>query len=120
MLRTLKNYSRVRIITYRQSLFAFIIRRILPPNRSAGISFRTFRFPVLDKNIKQAVTPEGDADTFPLILMPKDSIKLAGGYIGTPPYLMKTVEDTVLKFTEEKTLIPPLTKYTVNWAGSDC
>jgi anaerobic selenocysteine-containing dehydrogenase len=43
------------------------------------------------------VSIEGDERLYPLVLIPYDSIRLAGGYIGTPPFAVKTVEDTVLK-----------------------
>ncbi|MFO7554523.1 MAG: menaquinone reductase molybdopterin-binding-like subunit QrcB [Desulfobacterales bacterium] len=39
---------------------------------------------------------EGDERLYPLVLIPYDSIRLASGYIGTPPFVVKTVEDTVL------------------------
>ena len=39
---------------------------------------------------------EGDSSTFPLILVPYDSIRLASGSIGNPPFMMKIVADTVL------------------------
>jgi len=40
---------------------------------------------------------EGDKSAFPLVLIPYDSIRLAGGAIGDPPFAIKTVADTVLK-----------------------
>ena len=40
---------------------------------------------------------EGDEWNYPFVLIPYDSIRLANGYIGTPPFAIKTVEDTVLK-----------------------
>ena len=43
------------------------------------------------------VNIEGSALSYPLILMPYDSIRLANGYIGDPPFAIKAVEDTVLK-----------------------
>ncbi|TET86957.1 MAG: molybdopterin oxidoreductase [Desulfobacteraceae bacterium] len=43
------------------------------------------------------VKPEGDEASFPLVLIPYDSMRLAGGFIGDPPFVIKTVEDTVLK-----------------------
>ena len=41
--------------------------------------------------------PEGDASGFPFILLPYDSIRLASRQVGDPPFMMKTVSDTVLK-----------------------
>ncbi|WP_155310341.1 menaquinone reductase molybdopterin-binding-like subunit QrcB [Desulfosarcina ovata] len=44
-----------------------------------------------------AVEIEGDAGTFPLLLMPYDSIRISSGYIGDTPFMIKTVADTVIK-----------------------
>lgn len=38
----------------------------------------------------------GDADIFPLVLIPYDSIRLASRYIGDTPFMIKTVPDSVL------------------------
>ena len=43
---------------------------------------------------------EGNKTDYPLLLMPYDSIRLANGVIGDPPFVMKTVDDTVLKGTD--------------------
>jgi anaerobic selenocysteine-containing dehydrogenase len=43
------------------------------------------------------VNIEGDERLYPLLLIAYDSIRLANGYIGDPPFAVKTVEDTVLK-----------------------
>lgn len=40
---------------------------------------------------------EGDGGSYPLVLIPYDTLRLSGGYIGDPPFVIKTVEDTVLK-----------------------
>jgi anaerobic selenocysteine-containing dehydrogenase len=40
---------------------------------------------------------EGDEKTYPMVLIPFDSIRLANGSIGNPPFLTKTVGDDVLK-----------------------
>jgi anaerobic selenocysteine-containing dehydrogenase len=40
--------------------------------------------------------PEGDSKTYPLLLIPYDSLRISSGYIGDPPFVIKTVEDTVL------------------------
>jgi len=40
---------------------------------------------------------EGDNSAYPLILVPYDSMRLANGFIGDPPFVVKTIEDTVLK-----------------------
>ncbi len=56
-------------------------------------------FPRPDKNIAGLMTaPEGkDNGDFNLTLIPSDSMRIAGNNIGTPPFLMKTVSDDVLK-----------------------
>jgi anaerobic selenocysteine-containing dehydrogenase len=43
------------------------------------------------------VSVEGSIASYPLVLIPYDSIRLSNGYIGDPPFVIKTVEDTVLK-----------------------
>jgi anaerobic selenocysteine-containing dehydrogenase len=43
------------------------------------------------------VSIEGDEKGYPLLLIPYDSIRLASGFIGDPPFVIKTVEDSVLK-----------------------
>jgi anaerobic selenocysteine-containing dehydrogenase len=44
-----------------------------------------------------ALAPEGDEASYPLILIPYDSMRLANNAVTNPPFVMKTVEDTVLK-----------------------
>jgi anaerobic selenocysteine-containing dehydrogenase len=46
------------------------------------------------------VSIDGDKTDYPLLLMPYDSIRLANGVIGDPPFVVKTVDDTVLKGTD--------------------
>ena len=43
------------------------------------------------------VSVEGSMVSYPLVLIPYDSMRLSNGYIGDPPFVIKTVEDTVLK-----------------------
>jgi len=43
------------------------------------------------------VNIEGDERLYPFVLIPYDTIRLANGYVGDPPFAIKTVEDTVLK-----------------------
>ncbi len=77
-----------------------------------------FEFVVQDPNGTDAkavspgfdfIKPEGDAGSFPLILLPYDSMRLANGCVGDPPFLMKTVEDTVLKGNDVFVEINPKT-----------
>ncbi|MBC2743860.1 MAG: molybdopterin-dependent oxidoreductase [Desulfosarcina sp.] len=44
-----------------------------------------------------SVQAEGDVNSFPLLLIPYDSIRLSSGYIGDAPFMIKTVADTILK-----------------------
>ena len=39
----------------------------------------------------------GDDSFYPLILIPYDTMRLASGYIGSPPFLVKSLEDSILK-----------------------
>lgn len=50
----------------------------------------------IDVSWKETV-PEGDSGDYPLLLLPYDSIRLASGSVGNPPFVTKTVADTVLK-----------------------
>ncbi len=43
------------------------------------------------------VAIEGGEGEYPLVFMPYDSLRLSSGYIGNTPFMVKTVEDTVLK-----------------------
>ncbi len=63
-----------------------------------GESFKTGsgKFEFFTKECKQTKI-EGDEQSYPLVLIPYDSMRLANGYIGDPPFVIKTVEDTVLK-----------------------
>ena len=59
-----------------------------------------FEFINSDTGLLPQFTPvkiEGDKGFYPLVLIPYDSIRLASGFVGDPPFVIKTVEDTVLK-----------------------
>jgi len=69
------------------------------PVRRFSTGSRKFEF---ISNSKQKITFEpvaidGDKNKFPLILVPCDSIRLVADGSPTPPFMMKTLEDTVLK-----------------------
>jgi anaerobic selenocysteine-containing dehydrogenase len=55
------------------------------------------------------IKPQGDEASFPYVLIPYDSMRLAGGFIGDPPFVIKTVEDTVLKVKDIFVEINPAT-----------
>ncbi len=65
------------------------------------------------KSIFAKITPEGDEKTFPLSLIPYDSIRLASGAIGDPPFVIKTVSDTILKGLDILVEINPETAKTL-------
>jgi anaerobic selenocysteine-containing dehydrogenase len=58
------------------------------------------KFEFVNKGRAESIKIEGDEQAYPLILMPYDSMRLASGFIGDPPFVIKTVEDTVLKGKE--------------------
>ncbi len=43
---------------------------------------------------------EGDEILYPLVLVPYDTMRLASGYVGSPPFLIKVLEDTILQNNE--------------------
>jgi len=51
----------------------------------------------------------GDESFYPLLLMPYDTMRLASGYIGSPPFLVKALEDTVLKANDVLVEVNPAT-----------
>lgn len=53
--------------------------------------------------------PEGDEASFPLVLIPYDSMRLQNGFIADPPFVIKTVEDTVLKANDILVEVNPQT-----------
>lgn len=62
------------------------------------------------------VEPEGDKTSFPLILIPYDTMRLANDEIGNPPFLTKTVSDTVLKGNDIFIEINPATAKKIGMA----
>ena len=52
---------------------------------------------------------EGDEATYPLLLVPYDTMRISSGYIGSPPFLIKALEDTVLKGNDLLVQINPAT-----------
>ncbi|MCP3951263.1 MAG: molybdopterin-dependent oxidoreductase, partial [Desulfobacterales bacterium] len=53
-----------------------------------------FKFAGLSDEPVQAA---GDVNSFPLVLIPYDTIRLSSGYYGDSPFMIKTVSDTILK-----------------------
>ncbi len=58
-----------------------------------------FRFTPLTECSDAGISAEGDG---PLTLIPKDSMRISSGYIGSTPYMIKTVPDTVLEYNKRK------------------
>jgi anaerobic selenocysteine-containing dehydrogenase len=53
--------------------------------------------------------PEGDEASYPLVLIPFDSMRLWSGYISNPPFVIKSVEDTILKGNDVLVEVNPAT-----------
>ena len=51
----------------------------------------------------------GDDSFYPLILVPYDTMRLASGYIGSPPFMVKSLEDTILTGNDVLVEINPAT-----------
>jgi anaerobic selenocysteine-containing dehydrogenase len=51
----------------------------------------------------------GDESAFPLALMAYDSMRLTAGYIGSPPFMVKVLEDTILKKNDVLVEVNPAT-----------
>jgi len=79
----------------------------IDPDFSASGWYDTFETPsgkfefssrdIAALDIATSVEPEGEAKAFPLVLMPFDSIRIASGFVGDPPFMVKALDDTVLK-----------------------
>jgi anaerobic selenocysteine-containing dehydrogenase len=52
---------------------------------------------------------EADESLYPLVLIPYDTMRLTSGYIATPPFLVKALEDTLLKGNDVLVEINPAT-----------
>lgn len=61
------------------------------------------------KALFAGIAAEGDAKAFPLVLIPYDSMRLANGAVGDPPFVIKTVSDKVLKGHDSLVEINPAT-----------
>jgi anaerobic selenocysteine-containing dehydrogenase len=51
----------------------------------------------------------GDDKAFPLTLIPFDTMRLAAGAVGSPPFLVKTLEETILKKNDVLVEVNPAT-----------
>jgi anaerobic selenocysteine-containing dehydrogenase len=59
--------------------------------------------------VYHSVRVPGDESFYPLLLVPYDTMRLASGYIGSPPFLVKALEDTVLKGNDVLVEVNPAT-----------
>jgi anaerobic selenocysteine-containing dehydrogenase len=57
----------------------------------------------------KSVPAPGDDSFYPLILIPYDTMRLASGYIGSPPFLVKSLEDTILTGNDVLVEVNPAT-----------
>ena len=62
-----------------------------------------------------AIESEGDVESYPLVLIPYDTTRLSNGYIGNPPFMTKTLDDTILKGNDGFIEINPKTAKTLGW-----
>jgi len=95
--------------------------RFRPPEWSAGFDTPSGKFEFVPSNLPNAsalkgglygpsASAEDDTDSsYPLMLIPYDSIRLAGGSIGAPPFAVKTVPNDVLRGDELFVEINPAT-----------
>ena len=52
---------------------------------------------------------QGDESFYQLLLVPYDTLRLASGYVGSPPFLIKALEDTILKGNDVLVEVNPAT-----------
>lgn len=79
-----------------------LVRQELQPETRTGFNTPSGKFELANntmESIYQAddIVIDGEAGAFPLVLIPYDSIRLTSDYIGSPPFMIKTVSDQVLK-----------------------
>jgi anaerobic selenocysteine-containing dehydrogenase len=55
------------------------------------------------------VPAEGDESFYQLLLVPYDSMRLTSGYVGSPPFLIKALEDTILQGNDVLVEVNPAT-----------
>ena len=80
----------------------WIDRDFQPPPWPKAFETASERFEFNNRQISalgtySVVKPEGDETFFPLVLIPFDTMRLWSGYVGSPPFLIKSVGDTVLQ-----------------------
>jgi anaerobic selenocysteine-containing dehydrogenase len=71
-----------------------------------------FEFSNSDINALPPYSPvpaQGDESFYQLLLVPYDTLRLAGGDVGSPPFLVKALEDTILKGNDVLVEVNPAT-----------
>ncbi|MFZ5569929.1 MAG: menaquinone reductase molybdopterin-binding-like subunit QrcB [Thermodesulfobacteriota bacterium] len=68
-----------------------------------------FVFPEAARLTRSPIPAEGDGKRYPLTLIACDSMRLSSGAVGSPPFLIKIVPDTVLKDSDMVVEINPET-----------
>jgi len=71
-----------------------------------------FEFSNSDMNalpVYHSLRVPGDESFYPLMLVPYDTMRLASSYIGSPPFLIKALEDTILKGNDVLVEVNPAT-----------
>ena len=57
----------------------------------------------------KSVPAPGDDSFYPLVLIPYDTMRLASGYVGSPPFMVKSLEDTILRRNDVLVEVNPAT-----------
>jgi anaerobic selenocysteine-containing dehydrogenase len=70
------------------------------PQWKASFKTPSGKFEFADASAGFAPVKIGGDASFPLLLIPYETMRLSGGYIANPPFLTKTVEDTILKHND--------------------
>ena len=55
------------------------------------------------------IAAQGDESFYQLLLVPYDSMRLASGYVGSPPFLVKALEDSILQGNDVLVEVNPAT-----------
>ncbi len=89
------------------------------PDRGAPFDTLSGKFEFVNADIRSfpLFTPvgiEGNEADYPLLLIPYDSVRLINGFMGDPPFVIKTVEDTILKGKDVFVEINPKTAASYN------
>eukprot|EP00362_Geleiidae_sp_MMETSP1317_P001142 CAMPEP_0201281440 /NCGR_PEP_ID=MMETSP1317-20130820/2748_1 /ASSEMBLY_ACC=CAM_ASM_000770 /TAXON_ID=187299 /ORGANISM="Undescribed Undescribed, Strain Undescribed" /LENGTH=539 /DNA_ID=CAMNT_0047591221 /DNA_START=1540 /DNA_END=3156 /DNA_ORIENTATION=- len=50
-----------------------------------------------DFNRFKLIEPEGEKKSYPLLLIPYNTMRISSGFIGNPPFVTKTIDETIIK-----------------------